>query len=536
MTKRLFHILVAVVVVASVAVGGFSGAAVAQEETRAADLEIQQPHYIDDEVSVRQSNGSTVYEASGEHLRLYPTQFDADNVVEAGIEPSTAGFERTDAGAGYTLTVDETGTYDVYWVVERSVTDGNQTTTERIRYEASVRVGGPLGVASINQTELAELRDDADKWQHANATMHHQMDNSILISLTPGSPTAQEWLASSLSKQQLVHNPAAAFSGGLTMFFIGLFSLGGSLVGIVFLGWHAKAITFLRRRLNLHESVQNEEGELNKRFEQQERDRAASSVQNEQFSDVYLPHVADAMRELGETPLEADCNITANGLLPSVGLAYKARAMAQDNYVGALSLPDDDVRTDGGDAEDGDGDDLATDDVLAMARARDEELAIIDIDADTVPDDAVEVDLSKADRDWLDVLPTGGQTMLEYDILNRDIDREAIQVDGVDWTVEEIIARLQLEARHFESASEAATYFVDFLRDVREHPVTDTDGEPRTCRLVLETLLRDSQLLDDRFNISKQYGIDMLEAAIEADDPVEDGLGTVADIDEGKYA
>lgn len=535
-TARVF--LAAFIVVGALAVG--LTAPVAAQETRDADLEVQQPHYVDNNVQVREVNGSTVYEAEGSHLRLYPQAFDPEDVVDSGIDPGTAEFTRTQAGAGYALTVQETGTYDVYWIVERTVTEGNETRTERARYEASVRVTGQLDVTTVSQSELEELRHDADRWSEVNASIQHQIHNSWFVSLTPGAPTAGEWLHSSLTKQQLVHNPGAAFGAGLTMFIFGLFSLGGALVAVAFLGWHAKAITWLRQRLNVFESVEHEEGELNKRFEQRERDRATTSLQNEQFSDTYLPHVADAMRSLGDTPLEADCNISANGLLPSVGVAYKARAMAQDDYVGVLSL-DDNTVTDGGEPEpdpdpDEEAAELDVDDVLGMARARGDRVTIIDTDEDDVPEDAVELDLSEAERDWVNVLPVGSDTMLEYDIADKDIDREDIQIESVDWTVEEIIARTQLESRHFESAAEAATYFVDFLKDVREHPVTDSDGEVRTCRMVLETFLRDSQLLDDRFNISKQFPIDMLQAAIEADDPVEEGLGTVADIDEGKYA
>lgn len=541
MTNHATRVLLVAVLVLGVLAVGFTGP-VAAQETRDADLDVQQPHYVDSDVHVREVNGSTVYEAEGSHLRLYPQSFDSDDVVDSGIEPGTAEFTRTQAGSGYALTVQETGTYDVYWIVERTVTEDNETRTEHARYEAAIRVTGHLDVTTISHSELEEMRHDADRWRDVNASVQSQIHHSWFVSLVPGSPTAEEWLDSSLTKQQLVHNPGAAFGAGLTMFFFGLFSLGGALVATAMLGWHAKAITWLRRRLNVFESVEAEEGELNKRFEQRERDRATTSLQNEQFSDTYLPHVADAMRSLGDTPHEADCNITSNSILPSVGVAYKARAMAQDNYVGILPLQGDDAVTDGGETPNPDDDseeeaaELDVEDVLGMARARGDRVELIDTDDEDIPEDAATLDLSEADRDWLDVLPVGSDTMLEYDIADKDLDRDEIHVESVDWTVEEIISRIQLEARHFESPAEAATYFVDFLIDVREHPVTDSDGHPRTCRVVMETFLRDSQLLDDRFNISKQYLIDMLQAAIEADDPVKEGLDTVADIDEGKYA
>lgn len=531
-------VFIAVLVVSVLAAG--VGTPVAAQETRDADLEVLQPSYIESDVQVRQQSGATVHEAKGEQLRLYPQAFDDSDVVDTGVEPASAQFTQSRVGDGWTLTVSETGTYDVYWIVEREIADGNETRTERARYEASVRVTGGLDVTTIERGELEEMRHDADAWRELNATAQHQISESWIVTLTPGRPSATEWLHSSMAKQQIPHNPGAVFGGGITMFFIGLFTFGGALVASVFLGWHAKAITWLQQRLNVFESVEQEEGELNKRFEQRERDRATESLQNAQFSDVYLPHIADAMRSLGDTPLEADCNLYANGILPSVGAAYKARAMGQDGYVGVLPDPDsnpDDVLPDGGETPD-EGDaapgELTTDDVLGMARARD---VRVDVQpTENVPEDAVTLDLTAAERDWLDVLPVDSATMLEYDIASADIDRDQIQIDGVDWNVEDIIARVQLEARHFDSAAEAATYFVDFLEDVRDHPVTDSDGQPRTCRMVLETLLRDSQLLDDQFDISKQFAIDMIQSAIEADDPVADGIDTVADIDEGKYA
>jgi len=558
--SRGVRVLLAVLVVAS-AVGGAAVVVApvsAQESasTESADLDIVQPHYIDSSVDRSTDNGIAVYEASGQRLRLHPTNFDERNVIDTGISPaSNASFSQANAGTGYILEPEQTGTYELYWVVERPASGPNASAgdTERVRYEATISVDGNLGVVAVPESRYNEQQEQAEKWGTLNSSVQTMIDNSWIVSTLPGDrPTAEAFIESALRKQRLVHNPAAAFGEGLTLLIFGIFSLGGGLLFLGALGWHAKAVAWLRRRLNIYESVEDAEGDVARKMEAQNIADAKRARQNQRFSDVYQPHIADAMAELGETPYEADINLAAS-MLPSEAVAQKARAMGASGYVAVVPEAIVDLLT-GDDGADDEGDgasDVATDGgtdateaaaadinidtgtLLDHLEATDERLAIQP--ADVVDDDAVTVDLTEADRDWISVLPVNDEVLLEFDLAGAEYDRLDADGDLPDWDLEDIIERTHLEMRHFDSPAEAAEHLLAFVEDTCQHQVTDPDGRPRTTRTVLETVLRDSQILEDRFNLSRQHVIDWLEAAIRADDPVAEGLDHAADVEDGKY-
>lgn len=517
--------LLAAVLILSLAAPFAAGPAVADTVERDAQLTIEQPHYIDSAVTQTTENETEIYEAQGEHLRLYPENFDPENVIGVFVEPEGASIQADDHG-GYVLEADETGTFTVIWEVERLVSEGNETVTQQVEYRADIRVTDGLDTTTIDQDRLDELEEDASEWRSINETATAQAGDSIWYSVLPGQPSGSEWIDSALDKQQLVHNPGAVFGRGMITVFIGLVSFGGALLLALWLGWVAKVIAYFRRKLNLHESIEDEEGELAQRFEQQAIRESQESVQNLRFTQFFLPHQADAMRELGETPFEADANLIGNSVLPSVGVAFKARAMGRDGYVGVVPesvLSDDDVAPH-----------TSTDDILDNLRTAGETLEIARVD--DVEPEAVTVDLTVAGRDWLDVLPVNEPVMLEYDPAETDVDTGDIVVDDIEWTPEDLVERMNFEREHFESEVEAARHVRQFFEVIREHSATDAEGRPDTDQYALETLLRNSQLLDDRFGIPRQYIIDVLEAAIAADDPVQDGKDLIDDRESGMYA
>jgi len=507
-------------------------------DAREAALTIEQPHYKDATVTKTRENGTTVYEATGQAIRLYPESFSMEDVVSVTVSPgSSASLSQTPSETGYALRADNEGTYLITWEVDQDVPTENDTTIQRHRYQAIIRVSDIGSVTTVEQQALTDLKRDAEKWREINATASQQAQESWILALLPGDPDSEEWIQSALDKQRLVHNPGAAFGNGITLFVLALFSLGGALVASLWMGWHARVVQRLSRRLNIHESVEQDEGDVVSRLERQHMDDKLQSLQNEKHSNLFLPHEADAMREIGETPLEADINLWADTALPSAAVALKARAMGESGYVGVV--PEDILLPDGG--TDGDDDDNDRDsevtpdeDLIETVRAADAQLAIVD--ADEVAADVQTVDLTAADRDWLDVLPVDSDAMLSFDPADVDVDRPALSVDEIDWTVQDLVLESGLEMRHFNSAAEAGRHLRDFLEWVRSHEATDPDGTPREERYVLETWLRNAQLLDDRFGIPKQHAIDVLEAAIMDDDPVADGRQMVADKELGKYA
>jgi hypothetical protein len=531
--KRILTLFVAVLLAVSLGIGTVG--ATEHTDTRTADIQIEQPHYVEGDVTETTDNGTTVYEATGPVLDIYPQAFDPEDVVDYGVEPE--GVTLTAAPGGYELQADQEGTVELYWVVEEQTTSGNQTTSERVRYEAVIRVNTQYDEPVVmSQTEVDSLKEDANRWEELNSTVQSQMENSWVLSMgsslpfLPESTTAMDYIQAGLDKQQAIHNPGAAFGAGLTLLIFGLFSIAGVSISAGLLTLHAKIVGYLKGKLNLHELTEDAEGEAAKRLEAGEIKYNKISFQNDSFDDVYLPHIADGMRSLGETPLEASTNLDSNALMPSVCAAFEAQAMGLDDYFGVV--PEDDLAADGGEKDDST--DLETEEKLSMLRERDAKLEIVP--EDDVPDGATTVDLTEADRDWLDVLPVNEDPMHGYDPVEAEIDRSSIEVGAVSWDLESIIEQIRLDMRHFENKRVAGGYLRDFLEDVVEHPITDPEGRPRTCRMVLETLLRDAQVLNDRYNVPKEYQIEVIQAAIADDDPLADGLKTVEDIEQGKYA
>jgi len=523
-------------------------------DARQAGLTVEQPHYVDGSVDRQTENGTVVYEASGQVLRLYPTSFGVEDVVAIRTQPDVA-IERTASGTGWLLRPDQDGSYTITWEVDETVATDNGTTTERRTYQAIIRSSQVEGVTVVDADEYQSARSDARKWRKINSTAADEAEKSLIWALLPGEPDSEAWIRSGLDKQLLVHNPFTAFSDGLTLLVFGLFSLAGALFLAILLGWHASAVRYLSRRLNIFESIEAEEGSVATRLERQHIEDKQQSLQNEKHSNIYLPHEADAMREVGETPLEADVNIWADTVLPSASVALKARAMGKSGYVGVV--PEEVALPDGGDGSDGHADDRdggAHDDAehrdadasnqgdadrrtAALVAAVREAGARLRIERrEDVSPDATTVDLTAADRDWHDVLPVDEDSMLEFDPAGVDVDRPAMSVADCDWTVEDLVVRSGLEMDHFESAAAAGRHLRDFLAWAREHPATDASGAPRPERYALETWLRNAQLLDDRFGIPKQHAIDVLEAAIQDDDPVAEGREMIDAKELGEYA
>lgn len=525
---HVLRCLVALLLVASVTapfVAGTATASTSLNETRDADLSIEQPHYVTGAVGETIENETQIYEVEGTPLRLYPENFDADDVVGVTVTPEDATIHEGDRGE-FVLEPEETGTYTVIFEVEELVSTGNETATQRTAYRADIRVTGGLDTAVVSQDRLDALEEDAEAWQDINATANQQAENSLWYSILPGQPSGPEWIDSALDKQQLVHNPGAVFGRGLMTVFIGLVSFGGMLLLALWFGWVAKVIAYFRKKLNLHETIEDEEGELAQRFERQAIRDSQESLQNLRFTEFFLPHEADAMRELGETPYEADAELVGNSALGWVGVVFKARAMARDGYLGVV--PEEIASADDADES------RDTEALLSLLRASGERLSIQP--AKSVDDETLTVDLSEADQNWLDVLPVNDAVMLEYDPVEADIDTSDIVVDDIEWTPEALVAQLNFEREHFKSDVEAAQYVRQFTEVVREHSATDADGRPDEVQYTLETFLRNSQLMDDRFGQPRQYLIDVLETAIANDDPVQDGKDLIDDKESGLYA
>jgi len=502
---------------------------------REAGLTVEQPHYVDSGVNKQSTNGTLIYKVSGAAIRLYSDSFGMDEVVAVRSQPDVT-LEQTQSGTGWLMQPDADGSYTLTWEVDETVPTANGTTTERRSYQATIQVSGVEGVAVVNQQEYQNAQKAAQKWRDINATAAEQASNSWIYALLPGEPDTEAWIDSALDKQRLVHNPASAFGSGLTLLAFAIFSLGGALAIAIALGAHAKIVMSLSRQLNIFESIEDEEGETVKRMEREHAREKQQAVQNQKHSEVFLPHESDAMREVGETPLEADVNLWADTLLPSAAVAFKARAMGADGYVGVV--PEDVPLTDGrGPDADGDGDEPPLLDAGRDAGARLEIVPKEDLaDRDDAPAEARRVDLTAADREWLDVLPVNDDAMLEFDPADVDVDREGMAVADVQWTVKDLVVESGLEMRHFDSAAEAGRLLRQFLEWIVERDITDADGRPREARYIAETWLRNAQIMDDKFNIPKQHLIDILEAAIQDDDPVAEGREMIHDKELGKYA
>lgn len=522
MTKRtliLAVLLVSLLAPAAVAAG---------PSTEAATLSIQQPHYISSDVQTTTANGTTVYEVSGSRIEIAPENFNADDVTDYGIStPSDGAMLSYDREFGeFIFTAEKTGTYTVYWSVEESVAVTNETTNETTveqrsqRYEAKIRVTGQTDMVHKPAGWDDDLQEKASKWEAFNATVAELRGDSLFVKLgLQEEQSTQEIIQKMVNAFLTLHSPLKMLTGDFTTiaFLVGT-SLGGWLFIALILGPLLIALAYAYRKLNRHESIEAQEGELSQRVANLDLKEAKSKLAFWTFNDVTDDdHMAESMRDEGRNPLQALSNRESKLSGQHVFHAF-LQAMAQCGYVAKVERR---VEPDGGDDDGGR--------VVEAEVVHQDEVAD---DADTV---SLEVD--RPDAPLLDAIDPEQNEIYEFDLLNADFDRSEVNATPIDaYDLDDLIETTELDLRRFGSVETAARYQVEYLYDVCQHPITNDRGSVDSFRYWLEQNLDTANILNDRFPIPMEYRARLWEAAIDQYDGAAKAEETLRDVREGADA
>lgn len=536
--KTVFLVALLVGVPVATAVGGVAAA----PNDLAAELVVDQPHYVDEPVRQTNADGNRVYIAHAAALELRPTNFDADDVTSFGVSTEGGSLSYDDQTGEYVFEALQTGTYTLYFTVasgsgaqagENASNASNASGPQR--YVANVRVEGGTNLVHVQQSDLDAQQADAQKWQDWNASVQQVRDDDMLVDLGLSEPPgAEEVHQVMLNRYVLVGDPLQALFSGTTGVFVVLFlSVSGLLVVLVGTAYHTAIIAFLYGKLNRYESAESDEGEISDRIIALDREESARKLAKRDFSDVFGdPWVAEAMRDLGDNPLQALTKLMTT-FRDRLVVHNRLQAMGQAGYVAVI---DERAATDGG--EDHDDTDGASG-VVSAHVAHEGDLPD-DHDLDVVPLSAIE----EPDDELMDALDWSQDAIYDFDYVDADFDRSDLPVtplntdadaDDMD-DLEHLLEMTDIDLRNFSDSGAAAKYVRELLVDVREHPITDDRSEVDTLRYGLEHLLDSAHLMRDRYEMPVQYLIDRWDRALEEHDPAARATQTLQDVQEGKYA
>ncbi|EMA45228.1 hypothetical protein [Halobiforma nitratireducens] len=527
---------IAVVAMLVVSLFAAAGAGVATAETDTtidgADLVVEQPSYVDDDVEHRSDGGTPVYIVDGEEHALYPQNFDSANVTGFGIDSGAGSLAADDDLERYVLDPEgETGSFELYWTVDReeTVADGNETTTETetTRYEAVVRVDDQATVVVSTPAEQQQLEEDAQEWRDWNATVTEVREAGVLGHAVFGAPASNEEVMQTMVNRYLtLESPLHLLDGGLTaMAILGFTTLGG-IAFILFLKF-PDAIIIRRIYKELHKRRQREEaeGDLAARQEAEDLQNRLEKFANMDHQDIppITDHFARGIRnDVGaETPAEF-FNLLLHTIPPARLKESRVRAMGQSGYVAQVETDaDGDVATDGG------------------------EPAIVD--ATLVEADAVlEPDESVRDRDDLREITDPSETLLAAIDLTDDallefplenpaeapFDLDAFDEPPAELSLPDLVDEFGFDELTVaeDELEHAGRMLVELLTVVRNHRLTDDEGRIKPVRYELENLFQFMQFADDVADVplANEYR-QMFERALEEydrDDELETFLET----------
>lgn len=530
MTKsKLTHLLVVGLLVLS-ALGPAVATVGAAPQTESAELAIDQPHYVESDVRMTNENGSTVYHASGLPLEISPQNFEASNVVDYGVltDDGNAKLSYEREFGEFVFSADKQGTYTLYFSVERSVSvqnesgNGSHIETRSQRYEAKIRLGDVSEMVHQPRGDLETTREKAEKWDEWNATVAQVqgvVGNGVFATLgLADKPTTEETMQGMITAYLTVKAPLHMLTGNFTQVVTLIaFTLGGWLFVATIIVPLLIIIGVLAYRSNRFESVEAEEGRLSKRVGRQQQKEDEQALANGTHNDIWEDdYVADAMRELGDDPLEAVTTFYSK-LRPRFQFHARLQAMAAAGWVAVVDRR---VSGDGGDEVD------------TIEKAH-----LVPADEIEEGDDVVSLDV-EPDSQLLDALDWDQVEIWEdFDLNEADIDPKEVRTTPINvYDLDELVELTEVDMRQFDDQTHAAQNMVELLEYVREHPLTDQHGTPGTLRYGLEHHLRAARLIEDRFHMPITSITDLIEKAIIEHDAGAEAERALEGIREGSHA
>ena len=513
---RLLAVIVAVLAVTATAAPAL--AATTPPDDRDARLTIEQPGYVDSDVQQKSLNGTSTYVASGDRLLVKPTNFQSEDVVDFGVEEQAGSLTYDDSLGLFELDANAEGTYHVYWVVREryavtnttSNTTGNATTTNttttrtrRVTYSAAIRVSGGVDTVHLSEGEHEQLERHSTLGETVNATLQEVRSKNLPLVSNTGSD--RELFGKIASFYVQYGSPLSWLTGtlGQIMLLIVLSLAGWFLLAVNFGGFGA-VIYRLKKKLNIHEVTEAEEGALADRqatLDHEERKRKAQNLN--WHDDIFeQPWTADGFREaFGDIPREGFHDYQKTAFLPEVWMRDRLQAMGRAGWT---------ARVDRADIEAGAEVDPEADDEDAVAAIVDAELVAPETDAESVDGEVVALE---SDLDaFVDVFDWETEAIQRFDLVGADIDWSALDTKPPTLDADELTAALDEQSDRFEDSEVAAQYLKEFMETISEHEYTDADGQPETTRRILNDFLQAAQYQRD---VVKLPGADIIIEHIE---------------------
>lgn len=493
--RRVATALLAALLVATL-VAGAGGAAAADADEARANLTIEQPPYIDTDVTSDPAGETIVYEVRGPEHRLHLENAAFANVTDAGVLDGPGVIERDAEREAFVLDADgKDATARLYFDVE-----ANNATT---RYVADVRVSDAQWT-HLPSDEYQDEQDELATW----ASIKREAE-----SVAPGQDPVKT-IEDGLDYVTFFGSPLSSLfadmQGTLVMLFFtpgGLIIGGGLLVVVVVM--LARAYRYrnrMQKQLAQYEEIQRE-------IDEAWLKKARTILQQCDLNELFPDHIARALRDY----------FGRNNWLAFKGYALLRssesvkgtllQAMGQKGYIGRLEYTEDgrlvDARVvegeiddeDGGEkipiADGGDGDDDEGDgyyekvDLTALAHDDDRDRRVIDM----IP--------------WDDV---------DEDVLDEDVDPSEVHfpIDPTGVSDDDLVDALNPEfPGDFEDREQMAEVLGELIQFVTTHPYTDAEGHVRRDMDLLSFLMEmDSILHDDAdFPVAYLYQKELLYIA-----------------------
>lgn len=522
MTKRI--LLVAALLIASAIAPGALAAGAISDHDEPAELHIEQPHYVSDDVVVDTSGNHTTYEVSGgEHL-IVPNNFDQDALIDYGVEEEQGDLTINQDLDQLVFTAEADGTYHLYFVVEEEQTrevevepddEGGETDdsdadpqgedaedtapeTETETYTTQQRYVAQIQASDVNQEligagEREELRQDAANWQEweesvkdvagADANIEHQSQVALTL-------------------LNVRNNPTILITGEFWYFGFLLFgTISGLTYVAIWLFWDWFKSREQRKKINEIESMEPEEADLDEKLHEHDRQERTKALVNTNAHDWCDDEYAarGIIESFGKDNLSAWMNFSKTISGESM-MHDRLLAIGKDGHKAAVR------RDDGGEIVDG-----------RVIRP--------DTDEEHLGDGVEVVEISEHVDRLAQVVDPRDDVLFEWDLSESGVQlRDVGETLDSPETIDELQERLDADLRRFQGDEEAYTkYLQEMVEHVREHPFTDADGEPKLGRYAISNFLKHAQTARDMWDMPlAQYQVEYLETLLKEHDPVED--------------
>lgn len=473
MTRRIIA-LAAVVLILLSAVSGVVAGAPGDTDTavRAAQLDIEQPAWVEEPVRTQTTSNGSVYIVKGNQFEISTLNIDAENVVRAGVRENQGQLSYDARDDEYVFSPGGVnGTYTLYWVVEREVSDSTVGNATRNGTAGNATAGSPGG-GTVTVTYTAQVRVEHASFAHEPVATDNQEEQKAgywtevhrMISGIPGVEDTPEAVISTLRDTakpwiKFVNSPFAEIGGTFTAIAsILIFKPGGwvvaAIIGVPLLLLIGAALHYrqqAREDLPVAEDVERKEQEIWARIRRRQL-KNADFVKDIGLSERW----ASAFRsQIGDNPyqvLEALMKATKPAELRAMG------AVAQQQH-----HDDAEYR------------------VVADSAENPSTADIVDVSEDSVDDGWVAAwNPSDAPLSAYEAMPWG--VVESWDALSAGVDLSDVPkvlVSQQSGDVDDLLTRLGIDLRRGfnESPEEFAAALAAFLEGVAAHEHVVDGGE-----------------------------------------------------------